>query len=313
MQVFGKALSFGVVDEAPAAERNGFDGVRVIDHFFSGIPPEPPVAVPHAVATLTAAAVLTQRVTLTQTVFAATMRHPFELAQAVATIDRISGGRAELGVGAGWLPDEHEANGLPLGSPRDRVDRLTECVTIAAGLLRSGGVIDFEGAHFRSHCAAPWPATPHTPEVMVGAHGHYTIRRVAPIVDRIDILEAMIGGRPCFDGDHSNSLEQLQRRMDIARTEAGDGVKFSATVNLRIVPSSSAAREAREELARLASCDVATIEAERLRLISVDDDALDRFSELATLGIDRVHVRPMDEMTQQWLVGALPALQSIRG
>src|SRR5690606_17564101 len=124
MQVTGKALGFDPVAEATAAERAGYDGVRVVDHFFSGLAPEPPHAVSHALVGLGAAAVATSRVLLTQTMLAATMRHPAECAQAVATIDRVSGGRAELGLGAGWFRQEHEAMGLALGTPRDRVDRL---------------------------------------------------------------------------------------------------------------------------------------------------------------------------------------------
>lgn len=311
MFVIGKALGFAVRDEAVAAERAGFDGVRVIDHFFSGIPPEEPVAVPHALATLGAAAALTTRVLLTQTVFAATMRHPFELAQGVATLDRISGGRAELGLGAGWLPAEHAATGLALGTPRERVERLVEAVTIVAGMLRHGGCIDFEGTYFRAHCEVAWPATPHVPEVMVGAHGLVTIREVAPHVDRIDLLEAMVGGRPRFDGAHSNSLEQLRRRMEVARDSGGADVSFSTTVNLRVLPTVEAARQARKELAQLTGCPVATVEAERLRLVVDEGSALDAFAELASIGIDRVHVRPMDAATSGWLLGAVDALKSL--
>ena len=126
MQVVGKALGFDPAAEARAAEATGYDGVRAIDHFFSGIPPAPPVAVPHAFVSLGAAAVATERVLLTQTMVAATFRHPAEVAQAVAALDRISGGRAELGLGTGWLAAEHDAMGLALGPPALRVRRLVE-------------------------------------------------------------------------------------------------------------------------------------------------------------------------------------------
>ena len=98
MKVIGRALGFDPVGEARAAEAAGFDGVRVIDHFFSGLAPQPPHAVSHSLSGLAAAAVATEQVLLTQTMLAAGMRHPAECAQAVATIDRISGGRAELGL-----------------------------------------------------------------------------------------------------------------------------------------------------------------------------------------------------------------------
>ncbi len=310
MFVIGRSLSFDAVGGARAAEAAGFDGVRVIDHFFSGIPPERPVAVPHAVATLAAAAAVTDRVLLTQTMFAATMRHPVELAQAVATLDRISGGRAELGLGAAWLPAEHHATGLALGSPAERVERLCEAVTISAEMLRNDGVVDFDGHHFRAHIDVAWPATPSVPEVMVGAHGPVTIRRVAPIVDRIDLLEAMLGGRPNFDDRHSNSIEELARRIALATSNTDHHLRFSATVNLQVVEPDQL-RTSQETLAALAGCEVSTIEAERLRLVTSADEALDRFKELADIGIDRLHVRPADAATEEWLTSALPALQAL--
>ena len=107
MKVFGRALGFDPVGDARTAEAAGFDGVRVIDHFFSGLAPHAPHPVSHALSGLAAAAVATDRVLLTETMLAAGMRHPAECAQAIATIDRISGGRAELGLGTGWYRPEH--------------------------------------------------------------------------------------------------------------------------------------------------------------------------------------------------------------
>ena len=56
---------------------------------------------------------------------------------------------------------------------------------------------------------------------------------------------------------------------------------------------------------------MSTIEAERLRLVTSADEALDRFKELADIGIDRLHVRPADAATEEWLTSALPALQAL--
>src|SRR5262245_66064510 len=114
MLVLGRALAFDPANEARVAERTGYDGVRVINHFFSGIAPEPHRAVSHGIAGLAAAAAATDRVLLTTTMLSAPIRHPVECAQAIATIDRISGGRAELGIGGGWNRAEFEAVGIEL-------------------------------------------------------------------------------------------------------------------------------------------------------------------------------------------------------
>jgi alkanesulfonate monooxygenase SsuD/methylene tetrahydromethanopterin reductase-like flavin-dependent oxidoreductase (luciferase family) len=313
MQVIGKAIGFAAVHEAIEAETTGYDGVRVIDHFFSGVPPEPPVAVPHAFVTLAAAAVVTQRVLLTQTMIAATMRHPFEVAQAVACLDRVSDGRAELGLGAGWLSAEHDGNGLSLGTPGQRVERLIEALQICSRMFANLGQVDFRGTYFIAHSDAAWPATPHVPEIMVGAHGNRLIRGVAATADRIDLLEAMRDGRPNLGGRDANNQHTLSARIALARSvagEAGREPKFSATVNLQVV-SKSEKQFAVARLAEISECDETELGEELLRVIETEDRALQRFQRLRELGVDRVHVRPADPITRGWLDDAVGELHAI--
>lgn len=309
MQVIGKALSFSPVEDARRAERQGFDGVRVIDHFFSGIPPEEPRAVPHSLVSLAAAATATERVLLTQTMMAATFRHPVEVAQAVATLDRISGGRAELGLGAGWLEAEHNGLGLALGSPRERVDRLAEAAAICRAMFENQGTVSYRGSYYRADCAAEWPATPHQPEIMIGAHGPRMLCTAAAVADRIDLLEAMSAGGPCFDGEHANSRENLERRMSMATAVTGRELRFSATVNLAVAPDPASRDGLLRTIAEAAGCAPEVVAADMLRVVALEDEALDRISELAHLGIDRLHIRPVDDRSSSWLDGAVRALQ----
>jgi alkanesulfonate monooxygenase SsuD/methylene tetrahydromethanopterin reductase-like flavin-dependent oxidoreductase (luciferase family) len=314
MEIVGRALGFDTVADARAAEAAGYDGVRVIDHFFSGIPPATPVAVPHSFVSIGAAAVATDRVLLTQTMIAATIRHPAEVAQAVACLDRLSAGRAELGLGAGWLIAEHEAMGLDLGPPAERVRRLVEAATICRHMFANGGCVDFDGEIFRAHSDAEWPPTPHVPEVMVGAHGPRLLREAAVVADRIDLLEAMVGGRPRFDGPDANDEVNLATRMALARESAhhaGRDVRFSATVNLVVRPDAAGRDEARRDLQAAAGCGRRALDRELLRVVATDGEALDRFVTLGSIGVDRVHVRPADPWTQQWLDGAVPEIRAI--
>lgn len=314
MKVIGKALGFDAVGDARSAETSGYDGVRVIDHFFSGVPPEEPKAVPHSFVTLAAAAAATDRVLLTQTMVAATFRHPCEVAQAVACIDRISGGRAELGIGTGWLPSEHEALGLELGTPGDRVTRAIEAATICRQMFTQQGCVDFEGDHFVAHSDAVWPETPHVPEVLIGAHGPRLIRAAAEVADRIDILEAMRAGRPSLEGADANDEANLRERVTLARAAAADHgrtVRFSATVNLTVRPTVDGRDLARRELAELAGCTPSVFDAELLRAVLSADEAIAHFERLERLGFDRLHVRPSDTVTQSWLDEHIPAIQAI--
>jgi alkanesulfonate monooxygenase SsuD/methylene tetrahydromethanopterin reductase-like flavin-dependent oxidoreductase (luciferase family) len=314
MEIIGKTLGFDPVAEARAAERAGYDGVRVIDHFFSGIAPEPQRAVSHGIAGLAAAAAATERALLTTTMLSAPIRHPVECAQAIATIDRISGGRAELGLGGGWNRAEFDAVGIELGSPRDRVDRLIEAATICRRMFEQKGVVDFEGRFFLARTDAEWPATPHVPDVMVAAGGRRATAQAAAVAKRVDLLESMPEGRPVLDAEHVNSQEHLAERVALARAaaeRAGNSIRLSATVMLVVTADAAARDRAREELAPIARSTLDLLEEEHLRIIDTGDGTLARLQTLAALGFDRLHIRPADERSERWLGDALPDLQAL--
>ena len=314
MKILGKALAFDPTSEARAAERAGYDGVRVIDHFFSGIAPEPQRATSHSIAGLAAAAAVTEHVLLTTTMLSAPIRHPAECAQAIATIDRISNGRAELGLGGGWNRAEFSSFGLELGSPRDRVDRLVEAATICRAMFEQNGAVDFEGKFFVARCEAPWPATPHVPEVVVAAGGLRTTRLAAAVANRLDFLESMPEGRPVLDAEHANTEAHLAERVATARDSArasGNDMALSATVMLMVAADASARDAARAELAPIARSSPDLLEQELLRVIDIGDGVLGRCRTLAGLGFDRLHIRPADGRSQAWLDEALPDLKAL--
>ncbi|HWB66101.1 MAG TPA: LLM class flavin-dependent oxidoreductase [Mycobacteriales bacterium] len=314
MFVIGKSLGFDAVGDARRAEEAGYDGVRAIDHFFSGIPPARPEAVPHCFVTLAAAAAVTNRVLITQTMVAPTLRHPFEVAQAVACLDRISDGRAELGIGTAWLPSEHDQMNLTLGPPRDRVARALEAATICREMFHNSGCVDFAGRFFTAKSEAAWPATPHVPEIQMGAHGPAMIRAAASIADRVDLVESLVGGRPDFTPKHVNSAANLADRIAMAREVAAQRdvtLRFSATVNVVAAESAAARDDQRTALATASDCEPAALDDELLRIVDVADGVMQRLETLSGLGVDRLHIRPMDDHTRDWLGEALPAIQAI--
>lgn len=131
------ALFPAVVAQAKEAEAAGFDLVTVMDHFYQlpnfGRPDEPML---EAYSTLAALAMATERIQLSAMVTGNTYRNPTLLAKAVTTLDMISGGRAVLGIGAGWYELEHRELGFEFGSFAERFERLGEALEIIEPMLR---------------------------------------------------------------------------------------------------------------------------------------------------------------------------------
>jgi alkanesulfonate monooxygenase SsuD/methylene tetrahydromethanopterin reductase-like flavin-dependent oxidoreductase (luciferase family) len=114
---------------------------------------------------------------------AATFRLPGPLAISVAGVDQMSGGRIELGIGAGWFEAEHTAYGIPFPPVRERFDRLEEQLAIISGLLAApvGETFDFEGEHYRlaGSPALPKPVQDGGVPIIVGGKGRTRTPRLA--------------------------------------------------------------------------------------------------------------------------------------
>lgn len=132
------------------ADTMGFDWFSISDHFQESPPQGGDLDCFEAVATLAAAAVETSRVRLGSLVFCTTYRNPGLLAKAICSIDHLSGGRVECGIGAGWHQAEHEAYGYVFPSVRMREDRLEEYAQALRLLFDSSQRrADFSGTHFQ--------------------------------------------------------------------------------------------------------------------------------------------------------------------
>jgi F420-dependent oxidoreductase-like protein len=157
------------------AEELGFDAFFRSDHFLSmgrrtGLP-----GPTDAWATLAAIAVQTSTIRLGTLLTSATFRHPGLLAISVAQVDEMSGGRVELGLGAGWYEAEHSAYGVPFPSTRERFERLEEQLAIVTGLWTTppGERFSFSGKHYQlvDSPALPKPTQSPRPPVIVGGMG----------------------------------------------------------------------------------------------------------------------------------------------
>jgi F420-dependent oxidoreductase-like protein len=160
---------------AREAERLGFDAFFRSDHFLRMGPGTGEPGPTESWVTLAGLARETERIRLGTLVTSATFRLPGPLAIAVAQVDAMSGGRVELGLGAGWFEEEHRAYGVPFPDTRERFDRLEEQLAIVTGLWTTpvGGRFDFQGRHYQltDSPALPKPAQRPRPPVIVGGHG----------------------------------------------------------------------------------------------------------------------------------------------
>lgn len=168
---------------ASTAETLGFDGFFRSDHYLRMGDGDPRPGPTDTWVTLGALARETSTIRLGTLVASATFRLPGPLAVAVAQIDEMSGGRVELGLGAGWFDDEHTALGIPFPDLGERFSRLEEQLTIISGLWRSpvDQQFTFEGRHYRlvGSPALPRPVQPDGPPIIIGGHGAVRTPRLA--------------------------------------------------------------------------------------------------------------------------------------
>ena len=183
---------------AREAERLDFDAFFRSDHFLSMGPGSGEPGPTESWVTLAGLARDTERIRLGTMVTAATFRLPGPLAIAVATVDAMSGGRVELGLGAGWFEDEHRAYGVPFPSTRERFDRLEEQLAIVTGLWTTpvGERFDFQGRHYQlsDSPALPKPVQRPRPPVIVGGFGkRRTPALAARYADEFNVAFAPLG------------------------------------------------------------------------------------------------------------------------
>src|SRR5919109_1909653 len=161
----GRGLRFGICTDQNLAfdtlverwqyfESLGFDSVWDCDHFNQPSSPDGPYF--EGWTLLAALAARTERIRIGVLVSSNTFRHPALLAQQAVTLDHVSKGRLELGLGAGWFVPEHERFGLPFPPPRERVDGFDEAVQIVDSLLRNEATT-LDGRYYRLSGASVRP------------------------------------------------------------------------------------------------------------------------------------------------------------
>ena len=164
-------------------EELGFDSAWVCDHYQQPSRPQGPYF--EGWTLLAALAARTERLRIGVLVTCNTFRHPPLLAKEAVTVDHVSNGRLELGLGAGWYEPEHEHFGIPFPEPTELVERFREAVEVVDLLLRQD-VTTYEGQYYQVREAPfrPGPVQRPRPPLTLGAHRSRMLRIVAEYADR---------------------------------------------------------------------------------------------------------------------------------
>ncbi|WP_330229378.1 LLM class F420-dependent oxidoreductase [Nocardia sp. NBC_00508] len=205
-----------VIAQAREAEAAGFDTVFVMDHFYQlpgiGTPDEPML---EAYTALGGLATATERIQLSALVTGNTYRNPAMLAKTVTTLDVVSGGRAVLGIGAGWFELEHRSFGYDFGTFTTRFERLEEALQIVQPML-CGQRPTFDGKWYHVENAMNEPRIRDDVPILLGGSGEKkTFRLAARFADHLNLI--------C-------NASELPRKIEVLRDRCAEVGRDPATL-----------------------------------------------------------------------------------
>jgi F420-dependent oxidoreductase-like protein len=275
-----------VVGTARAAEETGFDSLWTMDHVHQiasvGEPDEP---ILEAYTTLAALAAVTSTARLGVLVSCTGFRNPALLAKMVTTIDLISGGRAVLGIGAGWHEDECRAYGMEFQSPGERMARLEDAVRICRGMFTEHAPLVSGRYHqVDAPLNVPRPIRPGGPPILIGGSGE---RVLIPMVARLGDVCNFFGG-PATVRHKIGVLEHAcaavgRDSRDISKTWLGTAI---------VTDSEEELQNALERLGALLG--VTPHAARGLALCGTASEVRRRVHEYREAGVDGVIVTVLD-------------------
>lgn len=203
-----------MVERWQTAEQAGFDSVWVVDHFVN--PTMPAGRWFEGWTMLAALATQTSRVRLGALVTSISFRNPALLAKEALTVDHISDGRLELGIGAGGQVNDHTMTGSDPWPPSERVNRFAEFVTVVDALLRGEETVSYDGAYYRVREAimTPGPVQKPRPPITIGAGGPKMLRIAARFADTLNTSAGGFG-RTATRPDSDEAVANVRRRNEM--------------------------------------------------------------------------------------------------
>jgi probable F420-dependent oxidoreductase len=259
-------------DKARKVEALGYSTLLVPDHLWPVLAPIP---------ALLSAAATTSALRLGTNVVNNDLRHPVVLAREAATVDLLTDGRLELGLGAGYVRSEYDQAGLRFDRGGIRVERLAEAVTIIKSLLR-GAEVNVAGRHYRvtGHTIHPRPVQRPHPPIMIGGNGLRLLTlaaQEADIVNFTGITFARGGTEHDMSAWRGPAIDERMRLVREAAGERFDRLELSAQLQRVVVTDNR--RQAAEELQKTwTQLTIAEILDAPFALIGTVDEMVDALS-----------------------------------
>lgn len=210
---------------ARRAEGAGYDVLTIPDHFTDQLAPMP---------ALMAAASATTTLRVGALVFDNDYKHPLVLAKELATMDVLSDGRTEIGLGAGWMISDYEEAGIPYDSPKVRIDRFVEGLAVIKGVMRQGP-FSFSGDHYTitNYEGHPKPVQQPLPPILIGGGGKRVLTFAAREADIIGINGTLTAGVVGPEALSTMTAESVDEKVDIV-AEAAKAAGRLADIEMNI-------------------------------------------------------------------------------
>jgi F420-dependent oxidoreductase-like protein len=266
---------------ARTTEEAGFDAFFRSDHYLGIDPDDTGYRPTDSWTTLAGLAVQTERVRLGTLMTASTYRRPGPLAITVATVDAMSGGRAELGIGAAWYEREHRFFGIPFPPLGERFDRLAEQLDIITGLWQTtpGERFSYHGKHYQLEECASIPRPAARPRIIIGGAGP---RRTPALAARF------------ADEFNSGMSDGLAGRFANFRRICEQSGRDPAGVRLSTTLPVCCGQTRREADRRAAALGEPGLRMLRMGITGTPGQVTGRLAELAAAGADTVYFHLYD-------------------
>jgi probable F420-dependent oxidoreductase len=203
-------------DSARELESLGYSTLFAPDHFDEGYGP---------ITAMATAAMATTTLKVATAVFAADFRHPAVLARELASIDQMSQGRLEVGIGAGYQVNDYRGSGIAMDEPGTRVDRMIEHVRVLKGLW-ADGPFDFQGEHFRITAldGSPRPYTDGGPPIFIAGGGRRMLTFAAKVADIIGVNPTLSLSTERAASFRDSVPTSIDTKLSWIREAAGDRI-----------------------------------------------------------------------------------------
>ncbi len=279
-----------ILERTLAAEAAGFAAVLVPDHFH--IPPESgsgqaPVGIAESWTTLAGLAARTERIRIGGAVMCNNFRHPCLTAQIAATVDQISNGRLELGLGAGWMAEEFRRTGIAFPGPGERIAMLEEALAIILPALE-GKSVRFSGRHYEVTDFALLPGAVQSPRppLHIGGGGDKVLTLAARHADVVSLIPPARGGRVTREQVLAFGPERVRERIRFLRESADrhgrdpasiEVLDFTSVVN--VTETEAEADGALAGMAKMFSATVEEIRGHPMTLVGTPDQIVASLEE----------------------------------